>query len=74
MFPSLKDTQLLFLAGEFLKMEPAGKPLLTLIPPSMFGPPEKVHVDWAETEKPGVLDRPLAPQWAPAADERAPAG
>jgi len=54
-FPSLKDTQLLFLDGDFLEMEPAGKPLLTLIPPSMFGPPEKVHVDRVETTKPGLL-------------------
>lgn len=54
-FPSLKDTDLLFLDGEYLEMEPAGKPLLTLIPPSMFGPPEKVHIDRVETEKPGLL-------------------
>ena len=55
MFPSLKDTQLLFLAGDYLEMEPVEKPLLTLIPPSMFGPPEKVHVDRIETSKPGLL-------------------
>lgn len=56
-FPSLKNTQLLFLAGEYLEMEPAGagKPLLTLIPPSMYGPPEKVHIDRVETDKPGLL-------------------
>ena len=55
MFPSLKDTQLLFLAGDYLEMAPVEKPLLTLIPPSMFGPPEKVHVDRVETSKPGLL-------------------
>jgi hypothetical protein len=55
MFPSLKDTQLMFLDGEYLEMEPTGKPLLTLIPPSMFGPPEKVHIDRVETEKPGLV-------------------
>ena len=54
-FPSLKDTDLLFVDGEYLEMEPAGKPLLTLIPPSMFGPPEKVHIDQVETNKPGLL-------------------
>lgn len=54
-FPSLKDTDLLFVDGEYLEMEPAGKPLLTLIPPSMFGPPEKVHIDRVETGKPGLL-------------------
>lgn len=55
MFPSLKDMQLLFLSGEYLEMEPAGKPLLTLIPPSMFGPPEKAGIDRQDTEKPGLL-------------------
>jgi hypothetical protein len=55
MFPSLKDTDLLFLDGEYLELEPAGKSALTLIPPSMFGPPEKVHIDRIETEKPGLL-------------------
>lgn len=54
-FPSLKNTQLLFLAGDYLEMKPAGRPLLTLIPPSMFGPPEKVHIDWVDTNAPGVL-------------------
>jgi len=43
-FPSLKNTQLLFLDGEYLEMESADKPLLTLIPPSMYGPPEKVRL------------------------------
>ena len=57
LFPSLQDTNLLFLDGEYLEFEPPAKPLLTLIPPSMFGPPEKVHVDWTETTKPGVLLR-----------------
>jgi len=55
MFPSLKNTQLVFLDGDYLEMEPAGKPLLTLIPPSMYGPPEKVHIDWKETTKPGLI-------------------
>ncbi|MCC7176230.1 MAG: hypothetical protein IT159_13650 [Bryobacterales bacterium] len=54
-FPSLKDTQLVFLAGEYLELEPTGKPLLTLVPPSMFGPPEKVHLDQADTDKPGLV-------------------
>ncbi|MGH6900160.1 MAG: hypothetical protein ACREJ5_27020, partial [Geminicoccaceae bacterium] len=54
-FPSLRNTQLLFLAGDYVEMAPVGKPLLTLIPPSMFGPPEKVHIDRVETNAPGVL-------------------
>ena len=55
MFPSLKDTDLLFLDGDYLELEPSGKPPLTLIPPSMFGPPEKVHIDRVETDKPGLV-------------------
>lgn len=59
LFPSLKNTNLLFLDGEYLEFEPVEKPLLTLIPPSMFGPPEKVHVNWTETTKPGVIFKEL---------------
>jgi hypothetical protein len=55
MFPSLADTNLIFVDGEFLEFEPHAKPLLTFIPPSMYGPPEKVHVDWRDTDKPGVI-------------------
>jgi hypothetical protein len=55
LLPSLRDTQLLFLDGEFLELAPVANPALTLIPPSMFGPPEKVHVDRVDTDKPGVL-------------------
>jgi hypothetical protein len=55
MFPSLKDTQLLFLSGDYLEMEPVEKPLLTLIPPSRFGPAEKTWGDKVETTKPGLL-------------------
>ena len=53
--PSLKDTDLLFLNGEYVEFAPLDKPLLTLIPPAMFGPPEKVWVDKVETEIPGLL-------------------
>jgi hypothetical protein len=55
LLPSLKNTQLLFLDGGYVEMPPAAKPLLTLIPPSMFGPPEKVHIDRVDTDKPGLL-------------------
>jgi hypothetical protein len=57
LFPSLQDTNLLFLDGAYLEFDPPDQPLLTLIPPSMFGPPEKVHVDWKDTTKPGVILR-----------------
>jgi hypothetical protein len=54
-FPSLKQTDLVFLHGDYVEFPPLSKPLLTLIPPSMFGPPEKVFADKVETDKPGVL-------------------
>ena len=36
---------------------PLDRPLLTLIPPAMFGPPEKVWVDKVETTIPGLVVR-----------------
>lgn len=54
---SLGETNLLFLYGDYLEYPPLDKPLLTLIPPSMFGPPEKVFTDKVETTKPGLLLR-----------------
>lgn len=55
LFPSLKDTNLLFLDGPYVELSPLEKPLLTLIPPAMFGPPEKVWVDKVETKVPGLV-------------------
>jgi hypothetical protein len=55
LFPSLKNTRLLFLDGEYVELAPLDKPLLTLIPPAMFGPPEKVWVDKVETQMPGLV-------------------
>jgi hypothetical protein len=53
--PSLKNTNLLLLDGDYVELAPLEKPLLTLIPPAMFGPPEKVWVDKVETEIPGLV-------------------
>lgn len=55
LFPSLRQTNLLFLYGDYLEFAPEARPLLTLIPPSMFGPPEKVFTDKVETDKPGLI-------------------
>lgn len=55
LFPSLQKTKLLFLDGEYVELSPLDQPLLTLIPPAMFGPPEKVWVDKVETEIPGLV-------------------
>ncbi len=57
LLPSLGDTNVLFLYGDYLEYPPLDKPVLTLIPPSMFGPPEKVFTDKVETDKPGLLMR-----------------
>jgi len=54
LFPSLGRTKLIFLNGDYLEYESQGNPELTLVPPSTFGPPEKVHIDQVETNKPGL--------------------
>ena len=40
--------------GDYLQVEAADSPL-TFIPPSMYGPPELVHVDWKDTDDPGLV-------------------
>jgi hypothetical protein len=58
-FPSLHDTDLLMLNGPYTELAEDATAPLTLIPPSMIGPPEKVHVDWKDTEQPGLISRPV---------------
>ncbi len=53
LFPSLRRTDLIMLNGEYLELK--AEPILTLVPPSMFGPPELVHVDMKDTDKPGLI-------------------
>lgn len=55
LLPSLRDTDLLFLDGPFVELAPIPQPALTLIPPAMFGPPEKVWTDKVETTVPGLI-------------------
>ncbi len=55
LFPSLKDTNLLFLDGEYVELARPDRPALTLIPTAMFGPPEKVWGDKVETAIPGIV-------------------
>ncbi|MGH9372279.1 MAG: hypothetical protein ACRD15_12170 [Vicinamibacterales bacterium] len=55
LLPSLKDTNLLFLDGEYVELDPLDRPVLTLIPEAMFGPPEKVWGDKVETTTPGLV-------------------
>ena len=54
LFPSLAHTNLLFFDGEYVELEQQAAPALTLIPPAMFGPPEKVWADKQETVIPGL--------------------
>jgi hypothetical protein len=53
--PSLEDTNLLFLDGDYLELPPSETSPLTLIPAAMFGPPEKVWGDKVETKVPGLV-------------------
>jgi hypothetical protein len=53
LFPSLKSTNLAFVYGDYLEVQGASP--VTFIPPSMFGPPELVHVDWKDTDAPGLI-------------------
>jgi len=55
LYPSLRDTDLLMLNGPFSEVQGDGTPSLTLVPPSMIGPPEKIHVDMRDTMTPGVV-------------------
>jgi hypothetical protein len=57
MFPSLKDTDLLLLNGAFTEVHDQNPPALTLVPPSMIGPPELVHVDQKDTGVPAIVTR-----------------
>ena len=53
-FPSLKDTDLLMLDGPFTMLKTETPSALTLIPPSMIGPPELVHIDMKDTDTPAI--------------------
>ena len=53
--PSLRDTDLLFVDGGYVELAPIERPILTLIPTAMFGPPEKVWSDKVETKVPGLV-------------------
>jgi len=55
MFPSLKDTDLVLLDGPYTEVEGDGSNSLSLIPPSMIGPPEFIHIDMKDTNKPGIV-------------------
>jgi Hypothetical glycosyl hydrolase 6 len=53
LFPSLASTDVVFMYGDYLEVNASGP--ITFIPPSMYGPPELVHVDWKDTASPGLI-------------------
>ncbi len=55
LFPSLKLTNLIMLDGDYTEVEGDGSDSLSFVPPSMFGPPEKIHVDITNTNKTGIV-------------------
>jgi hypothetical protein len=54
LFPSLPDADIVMLNGPYTQLRGVSSPPLTLIPPSMIGPPEKIHVDITDTDQPGL--------------------
>ncbi|MFH0758611.1 MAG: family 10 glycosylhydrolase [Bacteroidota bacterium] len=59
LFPSLNQTEVLFLYQDFLELEAVDQPVVTLIPPSSFSPPEKVSRLTGRTLTPGLLLRDM---------------
>ncbi|HEV2485658.1 MAG TPA: hypothetical protein VGT08_09015 [Terracidiphilus sp.] len=55
LFPSLKDTDVVFMYGDYLQVKAETDSPITFIPPSMYGPPEFVHIDWKDTDDPGLV-------------------
>ncbi len=53
--PSLQEAALLLLDGPFTETAGRHDPELTLVPPSMFGPPELIHTDMKDTDIPALL-------------------
>jgi hypothetical protein len=40
--------------GDYLQLQTEGPSPITFIPPSMYGPPEFGHIDWKDTDDPGL--------------------
>lgn len=53
-FPSLARANLMMLDGPYTELDGDGSDGITLVPPSMYGPPEFIHIDQQDTTKPGV--------------------
>jgi hypothetical protein len=67
-YPSLKEADLLMLNGPFTTVKTGGPHTLTLIPPSMIGPPEFIHIDMKDTDIPAIASAKIgtgAAVWIP---------
>ena len=53
------SADLLLLSGAFTYVKADAPPLLTLVPPSMIGPPEFVHIDMKDTDTPAIVTRQI---------------
>ena len=51
LFPALSQTNLVMVDGEYTEIEGGESPALTLVPPSMFGPPEKSRISTRWTRR-----------------------
>jgi hypothetical protein len=58
-FPSLAQADLLMLNGPFTEVKAEGQAPLTLVPPSMFAPPELIHIDMRDTDTPAIASRAI---------------
>ncbi len=55
LLPSLRASWTLFWEGDFLELEALDRPILSLIPPGPFGPPDKVSALSERTRIPGLV-------------------
>jgi hypothetical protein len=45
--------------GDYLQVKAEADSAITFIPPSMYGPPEFVHIDWKDTDDPGLVRKSI---------------
>lgn len=58
-WPSLKDVNVIFCEGRYLELQPRAGSTVTFIPPSQFGPPDKVSSLKQVTTMPGLIEQQI---------------
>jgi hypothetical protein len=58
-FPSLKDVNVIFCEGKYIELAPRPASSVTFVPPSQFGPPDKVSPLTEVTDKPGLIEQSI---------------